>query len=170
MRDFKTMIENAAITWYLYCKRHHLHLTKQNKTMYRARFNLFMSLWIIKNHEKYDMDNKSSNIVTNATYVLDPITRGKTTARMIEDLFLMQLNRTNIKSINLKLDQIIKANKTDRICINTPYDLYSRMNFYFNAVIVDAESTDINHFLTVNRLIVDDSDLNLEQFASNCLS
>lgn len=170
MRDFKVMIENAAITWYLYCKRHHLHLTKQNKVMYRARFNLFMALWVIKNNEKYDMENESSNIVSNASYVLNPVTRSKITAHIIEDLFLMQLNHTNIKQINLKIDQIIKTNKVDRICINTPYDLYSRMNFYFNAVIVDAESKDIEHFITMNRLIVDDSDLNLEQFASSCFS
>jgi hypothetical protein len=170
MIDFKIMIENAAITWYLYCKRHHLRLTSQNKVMYRARFNLFMALWVIKNHDKYDMENESSNIVSNASYVLNPVTRSKITAHIIEDLFLMQLNHTNIKQINLKIDQIIKTNKIDRICVNTFYDLYSRMNFYFNAVIVDAESKDIEHFLTVNRLIVDDSDLNLEQFASSCFS
>ena len=116
------------------------------------------------------MENESSNIVSNAVYILDPVTRSKITARIIEDLFLMQLNHTNIKQINLKIDQIIKTNKVDRICVNTFYDLYSRMNFYFNAVIVDAESKDIEHFLTVNRLIVDDSDLNLEQFASSCFS
>lgn len=170
MIDFKIMIENAAITWYLYCKRHHLRLTPQNKLLYRARFNLFMALWVIKNHEKYDMENESSNIVSNAVYILDPVTKGKTTARIIEDIFLTQLNHTNIKPMNLKIDQIIRTNKVDRICINTPYDLYSRMNFYFNAVIVDAESKDINHFITMNRLIVDDSDLNLEQFASSCFS
>lgn len=170
MRDFKEMIETAALAWHMYCKRHHLRLSQQNRVMYRARFNLFMSLWLIKHDSDFEMENISSNLISNAAYVLEPITRSKITAGQLYEYFVMQLNHSNIHKVNSIIDNIIRKNKINQIQINTVYDLYSRMNFYYNAVIVDAESKDIEHFTTMTRLIVDDSSINLEQFAKSCFS